>query len=392
MINFVGFLVEAAKIKDFIGGSGDSETERHRLQYFDDTHPEGSFNRINGRYVLNRDRHDLHPDYSSGAELKLEKIALLRDATGKMRYHGIIGDQAIPMSQFNKPEILKKRTGDTLRTENAQIDSISSQIKKAMEENGGRPIRVRTADGNVHEVAGIKAIRGAKADAYLHDSQGNPVHHMSLKGDTYQQWGGYTDAFDHPKMKEIVSRLQELKSKLSPGSKYLPPGSIYHHTLDKNDPEDRKIIMRAMYGRDHGGEYGKNNVNAIYGGNTVTLRRGEDGIHTLQTDALHVNRNDESSDVTDAKVMLHKSSGHDQAGTGGRITIQHAMNVPSSTSINAGVDDAIMNRRQSIGKPKPRSLSVAVSDTTETSEPTVAKKPTPQKPRTSTLGGLQLPS
>lgn len=373
MINFNTFLIEAT-IKDLMGGAKESETERHRLQYFDDSHPEGTFNKISGRYVLARDRSDLHPDFKKDSELKLDRIALLKDAAGKMRYHGIVGNQAIPMSHFHKPKLLMKRTSDTLKTETAQINSIKSQIDKAMQENGGNPVRIKTADGKVHEVAGIKAVGGKKkADAFLHDAQGNPVHYMSLKGDTYQQWGGYTDVFDHQKMKNVISQFQELKSKLSPDEGTLPAGSIYHYSLDKNDPEDRKIIMRAMYGKDHGGEHGENNVNAIYGGNTVELRKGDDGIHTLHTNALHVNRNDDTSDVTDAKIMLHKSTGHSQAGTGGRITIQHALNAPSSTSINGGIDQAIQARqerkiRQDTGESKPtkprkaRSLQVSTKN------------------------------
>ena len=182
---------------------------------------------------------------------------------------------------------------------------------------------------------------------------------------------------------------------MSPDSKYLPSGSIYHHTLDRDNPEDKKIIMRAMYGKEHGGEYGKNNVNAIYGGNTVTLKKGEDGIHTLHTDALHVNRNDDTSDVTDAKVMLHKSAGHDQAGTGGRITIQHALNVPSSTGINSGVDDAIRNRIQNKNeaphkKTKPRSLSINIAKIDPSAyvpSSDVIKAP-PKPIQTNTVGGL----
>lgn len=391
MLKFSEFLVEAV-MNDFLGGKKDAETERHKLQYFDDSHPEGSFNKISGRYVLARDRTDVDPNFKKETELKLDRVELKKDSAGKMRYHGVIGDKHIPMSHFQKPALLRKRTGDTLRTESAQISSIKSQIEKAMQENGGKPIKLRAADGNIVEVAGIKAVGGKKkADAFLHDGEGNPVHYMSLKGDTYQQWGGYTDVFDHKKTKDVISKFQELKSKLAPNDNTLPSGSIYHYSLDRENPEDRKIIMKAMYGKEHGGEHGENNVHAIYGGNTVELRKGEDGIHSLFTNALHVNRNDDTSDITDAKIMLHKSTGHSQAGTGGRVTIQHALNAQSSTSINNGVDEAIKARKErkivqdtGVSKPKKqRSMMIDASGlSTEPEAPTqqpIQKQPKPRK-------------
>lgn len=389
MLLFSEFLIEAkSTINDLVGGKRDSETERHRTQYYDDSHPDGSFNKISGRYVLDRNRTDIHPDFKKDFEIKLDRIEQRQDSSGVTRYHGIIGDKAIPMSHFKKPKLLMKRRGDTLRVEDEQVSSIGSQIQKAMEENGGKPIKIKTADGQVHNVAGIKSVKGnKKADAFLHDENGNPVHYMSLKGDTYQQWGGYTDIFDHPKTKKIISKFQELKNKLSPDSEYLPSGSIFHHTLDKDDPEEKKLIMRAMYGKKHGSEYGEENVHAIYGGNTVELRKNDDGIFNLHTNAIHVNTNDDRSDVTDAKIMLHKSSGHNQLGTGGRVTIQNALNVPSSIGINQGVDAAIQakgqkkSKKTSVATPvaqktqKPRKLSIAVQDSAPESSSEIKPKP-----------------
>lgn len=380
MLNFSNFLTEATKIKDFIGGKTSSETERHRKQYYDDSHPEGTFNKINGRYVFADDRTDIHPDFKKDTEIKLEKVEPRTGSDGKVRYHGIVGDRAIPMSSFQKPKELKKRSSDPTKVEKEQIESIKSQIESAMRDNGGKPIQVRTADGKVHRVAGIKSVPGnKKADAYLHDEHGNPLHYMSLKGDAYQQWGGYTDVFDHPKTKDIIGRFQQLKKEISPDSTYLPSGSIFHHTLNRDDPEERKLIMRAMYGKKHGGKHGEENVHAIYGGNTVALKKDEGGIYSLHTDALHVNRNDDTSDVTDAKVMLHKSSGHNQQGTGGRITIQHALNVPSSVDINN-----LENRNKKI-----RSLSVSTKNIEPAESPVSQPEIKQPKPiETYTVGGL----
>lgn len=393
MLNFAEFLGESKKTRktmnDLLGGVKDSETERHRKQYYDDSHPDSSFNKIGGRYVLDRDRTDLHPDFKRDAEIKLDRISKEIGSDGKVRYHGIVGNHAIPMSHFQKPKTLMKRSSDPTRLENEQISSIKSQIEDAMKENGGKPIQLKTADGKVHNVTGIKAVKGnKKADAYLHDEHGNPLHYMSLKGDTYQQWGGYSDVFEHPKIKKIIEKMKELKGKLAPNDASLPSGSVFHHTLDRNDPEDKKIIMKAMYGKDHGKDHGENNVHAIYGGNTVALKKDKQGIYNLFTNALHVNRNDDTSDITDAKVMLHKSGGHSQQGTGGRITIQHASNVPSSLDITNGTDEAIQKFKAK-KHPKPRSVHVDTRNIETPQKQEVAiHKPAPQHPNSQTVGGL----
>jgi hypothetical protein len=353
MLKFTEYLVEAT-INDFVGGKKDSETERHRSQYYDDSHLDAPFHKIGGRYVLAKDRKDIHPDFQKDKEVKLDRIALMKDSFGKMRYHGIVGDKSIPMSNFQKPKLLMKRRGDTLNVENTQINSIHSQIQKEIEKNGGKPIRMKMPNGEINEVAGIKAaseLTGgkntkAKADAYLHDKNGNPLHFMSLKGDTYQQWGGYKDLDEHPVIQHAISKFKELKNKLAPNENFLPANSVYHYDLDSKNPEHRALIAKAMYGKNHGQEYGIHNVHAIYGGNTTTLKPSEDGIFQLHTNAIHTNSNDENTPVANAKIMLHKSSGHNQAGTGGRVTIQDTGNVQSSTSINNGVDEAIKTRMQ----------------------------------------------
>lgn len=390
MFKFNEFIIE--KINDSLETSRPEETERHRKQYYSDATPDDIFHKLGGRYILDKDRTDLHPDFKKGNEVKLSHIEQRHDQNGILRYHGVTEDgKSIPMGHFKKPPI--GRAGKNQQSlEHQQVEHIQNAIQSALRESGGKSIRLRTADGVTHNVAGIKLAPGdrPKADAYLHDEDGNAVHWMSLKGDTFQQWGGYKGLENHPALKPAIEKFQNLKDAINPGERYLPSRSAYHIDLDPNNPSHKDLLLKSMYGLNHGKEYGPNNVHAIYSGNTVNLKKsenpGEEGIFELHPNALYLNKNDVSSDVPPAKILVTNRAGLNQQGTGGRIMISHRGNVSSSKNI----DDVFDKMSQSSSKP--RSLSVAVNDTTETPEPTVAKKPTPQKPKTSTLGGLQLPS
>lgn len=336
MLNFSGFLTEV--FYDNLDSSNPEETERHRKQYYDDTSEDGIFHKLDGRYVLDKDRTDLHPSYNSGEQLKLTSVQKLPDKKGIVRYHGVTENgHAIPMSHFKKPSI--GRVGKNQQSlEVQQVDELHKAIQEKIKSNNGKPIKILTPNGETHEVAGIKRVEGGwpKADAYLHDSKGNPVHWMSLKGDKFQQWGGYKDVDEHPIMKEAVQKFQALKEKLSPGGKYLPPKSAYHINLDKKNVKHKQFLFKSMYGRDHGGEYGAHNVHAIYSGNTIGLKKHKTrkGVFELDPTALYVNRNNNTSDVSDAKILLTNRAGMNQRGTGGRIMISHSGNVANSKDID----------------------------------------------------------
>lgn len=387
MLGFSQYLTE--KFYDSLEGTRPEETERHRKQYYDDSHPEGSFHKFDGRYVLDRDRTDLHDSYSNGSQIKLTSIQKLPDSKGSIRYHGITEHgKAIPMSHFKKPRI--GRVGKNQQSlESEQVNFLHNAIQEQIRANGGKPIRIRTPNGDTHEVAGIKRVEGGwpKADAYLHDKDGNPVHWMSLKGDKFQQWGGYKDVDEHPIMKDAIDQFVKLKNRLSPEGKYLPRASAYHISLDKNDPEHRQFLFKSMYGKEHGGEYGAHNVHAIYSGNTIGLKQSEPGLFELDPTALYVNRNDDTSDVSDAKILLTNRAGMNQRGTGGRIMISHTGNVANSKEIGKGLSTTPVQKRKvkSVRVPqtsgfmsKPRSRPVA-------SKTTVAKEVKP-KPSVATIG------
>mgnify|MGYP003322011288 CR=1 FL=1 len=385
MLRFAEYLEEAKTIYDSLDSSKPEETERHKRQYYDDSNPEGHFQKSDGYYVLNRDRTDLHPNYSTGKQVKLTSIQKMHDKNGVLRYHGITEHgNAIPMSHFKKPSI--NRAGkNQQKLEQEQIGYLQQVINDKMAANGHVPIRVRTPNGEVHEITGIKQVQGGwpKADAYLHDKYGNPVHWMSLKGDKFQQWGGYKDLENSPLMQSYIKELQDHKEKVAPGEKYLPKGAAYHIKLDSEDPEQKKLIHRSMFGPGHGGEYGPHNVHAIYSGNTIGLKKGDDGVFELDPTALYVNRNDDTSDISDAKILVTHRAGMNQQGSGGRVMVSHAGNVGNSRDIRTGERAVPLRtavaREKPIAKPaqKPTPMQIA-TQRQQTQTRTTAPAPAPQ--------------
>lgn len=316
MLKFSDIFLEESKMGDTVGND---TAERHMKQYYSPN----VFERLDGRYILKKD----HPTFGKeGTEVKLDRVDTRTDEKGKLRYHGIVGKKTIPMSMFKKPPIGKAGRTDQLRLEDSQIKELHNSISSEIKNNNGKPIRMRL-NGKIVNVAGIKKVPGTpKADAYLHDENGNPVHYMSLKGDKFQQWGGHKNITEHPVMQQAVAKLKAVKDSLNPGEKYLPRSSAFHVSLDANNPEHRDLLMKSMYGHEHGGEYGINNVHAIYSGNTIGIKKAQhpDGdVFEFDPNALYRNTNDHRSDVADSKILVTNRAGMNQLGTGGRIMVIH---------------------------------------------------------------------
>ena len=345
MLNFIDLYLEESVMNDTVGHD---TGERHRKQYYS---PE-IFDQLDGRYILKKD----HPDFGAeGTEVKLSKIGVKTDAKGKIRYHGMVGRKSIPMSMFKKPPIGKAGRTDQLKLEDNQIKELHSSIKSEIKKNGGKPIRMRLHN-KIVTIAGIKKVPGTpKADAYLHDEHGTPVHYMSLKGDKFQQWGGHKNITEHPVMQKAIAKLKAIKDSINPGEKYLPKASAYHVSLDSNDPEHRDLLMKSMYGHEHGGEYGINNVHAIYSGNTIGIKKTKHktgDVFEFDPNALYRNTNDHKSDTVDSKILVTNRAGMNQLGTGGRVMVIH-----KDSNANSKEAPEPSNKK----KPKPASASTNVS-------------------------------
>jgi hypothetical protein len=337
MINFKDFLIEKnLKIVPSMKNtqtlsSGGKKGEEHFQKYFSPEKRE----HYKGEYMLAN--HHPESGLMAGDKVKLDDVEKING-----QYYGKFGDgQKVRMDDLYKP--LGGRVGLNQQSlEDRQIAELHKSIQEQIQKNGGNPIRIRTSDGNIHEVAGIKKVKNGfpKADAYLHDKEGNPVHWMSLKGRTFQQFAGTKGLLDHQPVKEAINGLQQVRQTVHNGET-LPPSAAYHVDLDPNNPEHRKIIHKAMYGVDHGKEYGRNNVNAIYGGETIGIKKSDHpdaNVFEFDPEAVYTNRNDENSDSVDSKILVTHRKGLNQQETGGRIMITPKSFLPHSIS----ADKALM--------------------------------------------------
>lgn len=264
-------------------------------------------------------------------------------------WHGIHHDDAgnehsIPMSKFYKPT--GGRVGkDQEAAEADQMKTIQDNIDKAkgsspymrLHVGGGKFVNVAGATRVTKEIANQYGHRGAKpkADMFLHDEHGRPVSWHSLKASGgFQQLGGLQDhevnGKDHPVLDKIAGMFR--KHKTNQGYDTVPEGLMYHHDLDDNDPEHRKIVHRAMYGKDHGKDYGVNNVNSVVQGTMHFMPaavsdsegRNHKGIPAMDLHPLthqHMNTNDDNSEMIPSKVVVRRDRETDQKGSGGRMMI-----------------------------------------------------------------------
>lgn len=356
------------------------------------------------------------------------KLSDVRSVNGE--YHGVYHDDSgnehhIPMSKFYKPLGGRRGKGQESAEED-QVSGIEQAIKKA---KGDNPyIRVNVG-GKFVNVAGVKRVdkdiarqqgwvgSKPKADIFLHDENNNPVSWHSLKAEGgFQQLGGVSDSKiegkNHPIIQNSLSKFKDRKTK--DGYKTMPEGLMYSDDLDEKDPEHRKIIHRAMYGRDHGRDYGINNVNTvIQGGINFTQSKSKDpearkhgSIPSLDIDAnQHVNTNDSKSDIIPTKIVVRKDRDTDQEGTGGRVMLisknnhayRHTMDINSSrgaaqdrqAQIEKQATEKQANREKRVaarvaaGKPvrpsRARNLNVirqAAANRTQSAQPQQPSQPT----------------
>lgn len=332
-----------------IVGSKTNPGDRHRKNYYSQEHIKTH------QYTLKKEHPDIGP---VGTKVKIDNIVVASDGK-KMRYHGSVNGKLVPMSHFMKPR-WRVRTGYIGKgLEQKQIEALADQIDQAKKEQNSTHIKMKLSNG-IKRVAGIEAVKGSnsiKADAFTYeiDKHGNKKinHYLSLKGDRHQQWGGFSDLKDYPTMKSAINTFSKVKEKLAPGKKFLPRQTKVHLDLDEKKPEHREMIHKSMYGRDHGGDYGLNNVHAIYGGNTIGLQKSEHPRHgtvySFHPNALYVNRNDDTSDVVPSKILLTYRNGLDQEGSGGRIVVIHKKSNQNSVHAHEVLkEEAIMNTTSGI--------------------------------------------
>jgi hypothetical protein len=356
MLKFRSFLSGQLDEVAIKSGINDKHTKRHIEKYLNPNWREEH------RYEVNASD---HPVFEKGSRVRAvgePRVGNPKKREDPNHYYVDAQDPAHPerqssikLSHLEKPAI--GRAGkDQEKLERSQIDHLQNAIQAAIKANRGKPIRMHVGGGKHVEVDGIKKVEGEKpkADAYLHDKAGNKVHWMSLKGKQFQQFGGTKGLEKHPSMMRALEHLKNARETFHSDSrgKYtnnpvLPTGHAYHVNLDHaNNLEDRDLIHKEMYGLDHGKEHGKNNVHAIYGGDTINIKKTNhpDGnVYEFDPDAVYSNmHNNSDSDVADAKVLVTPREEKNQHGTGGRVMV-------APTYLSPNSKDAVEALRTGVG-------------------------------------------
>lgn len=233
----------------------------------------------------------------------------------------------IPANKLNK---VGARAGTNPEAaEDAQIAAIHEHITKHLAKTGQSSTTIHLPDGTKIKAAGIKKITSTegkykpKADAYFHDEQGKPVHYMSLKSNTYQQYGGVSHLSDHPTVKKAAPLLKAASENNS---------KAHHFSLNPtSSAQDRELIHKSMYGKEFGKEHGVSNVHAIYRGN-ISFSPNEDNSLNMKAFSFSSNKNNnETSDYVPAKILSRTDQNRNDLG----IKQRRILVVPTSLRPNS---------------------------------------------------------
>lgn len=206
-----------------------------------------------------------------------------------------------------------KGEGFGLDQEKIEIERLSKQIDAAVEKNGG-PITIKIGTKSYENIVAVeKTIGTPKSDFHLLNKDGKQVVWISHKygkspGDV-NQWGGVSkkmepDTFTH---KETQDFIKSVKEQFPDG---LPPRTTLFRKI-----RNKKLKMMAVYGKDFGSDFGKQNVTVVLQGPIKLMKTGN--YYTLK--ANHVRKNGFSLDnsVYEPVFMAIYKGDRDDAGLKG---------------------------------------------------------------------------
>lgn len=309
MLKFTQFLKEANI------SASKSAGERHFRQYVEpwlpgnprhgESHKLGSASNIKGQKI------------PAGTSVSITGHAGVVNGVHHVHVETEHGETAtIPVTRLQKPAV--GRAGkNPEQVEDYQINTIHQGITKHLEETGKKEVPLHLPDGTTVNVAGARKVTSSdfkhlgykpKADVIFHDKDNNPVHYASLKGHSYQQYGGITHLADHPVIKKAV----ELFKKHKEGSNTSAP---LHFNLDSNNPEHREIMQKSLFGKDHGKEHSLTNVHAVYQGD-ISINKHKSGGLSLTASKSYSNKENSAKSDTgpDMKILARAASDRSDAG------------------------------------------------------------------------------
>jgi hypothetical protein len=330
MLKFLQFIKEAN-----ISASG-SAGERHFRQYVEPWLPgnpkHGESHKLGTTFNLKGQK------IPAGTSVSITGHAGVVNGVHHVHIETEHGETAtIPVTRLQKPAV--GRAGkNPEQVEDYQINSIHQGITKHLEETGKKETPLRLPDGTTVNVAGARKVTSSdfkhlgykpKADVILYDKDNNPVHYASLKGHSYQQYGGITHLASHPIIKKAVELFK--KHRESSGNTSAP----LHFDLDPNKPEHREIMQKSLFGKDHGSAHGLTNVHAVYQGD-INIAKSKSGELSLTASKTYSNRENSSKADTgpDMKILTRAASDRSDAGLkNARVMVAPSALRPNSKNV-----------------------------------------------------------
>ena len=314
MLKFAHFLKEA----NLSGGSGDVG-ERHFNSYIAPWLSGGSKDKEQPpAYELGSSHRTRDMSLPAGTKFVITGHAGKVNGTHHVNIKTEHGEETtIPVTRIKKPQV--GRAGKSQEeVENYQINTVHEGITKHLEKTGQKEVNMKLPDGTIIKAAGARKVvpedyKGLgykpKADMIIYDSNNKPVHFVSLKGHSYQQFGGVSHLANHPVIKKAIDLFK--KHRESSDNKT----TAIHYDLDTSNPEHREIQQKSLYGKDHGGEYGLSNVHAVYQGD-ISVSSHDDGSLVLNASKTYSNKKNsaESDTGPGMKILARPSSDRSDAG------------------------------------------------------------------------------
>ena len=167
----------------------------------------------------------------------------------------------IKLTQLEKTADLGgEASGRRLDKETAALGSLQQQIAEL---KGNKPYINIDVGGTVVKAAGVVNVDGTpKSDFNLVDENDRPVAFISHKDGSpaspkkFGQWAGVSAFAEHPEVKNFVRKFL----------KQYPNGMPSGATALSYPIKDFDLQMKAVYGKDFGGDFGLNNVNCVIQG------------------------------------------------------------------------------------------------------------------------------
>jgi len=165
---------------------------------------------------------------------------------------------------------------NSFKTENIQIKNISESIVNGLNDASSNStgayvyLKFGNESQDAFYITGVQQVKGTKnkADIMFTTTSGNNIY-VSLKGDTYRQWGGLSDFSSE---KDVIKFADAVNMAISAGKK--PP---FARSIVNNDDLKLKSIYGKDYVKNSNQTYGINNVNYVIIGSGLKIIKRSGG-------------------------------------------------------------------------------------------------------------------